>query len=75
MDTARANCHYLTVDTVGKMSTYELRQEAEKRGLIENMPTVNHAALLQRLVQASTYNLNLPCWIIGLSRYNIGGNC
>lgn len=66
MDTARTK-NYLTVDAVGKMSTYELRQEAEKRGLLEEIPIVNHAALLRRLVQASTYRL-----IIGLSRYKSG---
>lgn len=47
----------LTMDFVGKMTTYELRQEAEKRGLLEKMPVVNHAALLQRLVQASIATL------------------
>ncbi len=67
MDTAGTKNNYLTVDTVGKMSTYELRQEADKRGLLQKMTTVNHAALLRRLVQASTYLL-----IIGLSRYSSG---
>eukprot|EP00903_Cladosiphon_okamuranus_P019262 g17708.t1 len=33
------------------MTTYELRQEAEKRGVLEDMNIVNHTTLLQRLVQ------------------------
>eukprot|EP00752_Nemacystus_decipiens_P004420 g4035.t1 len=34
------------------MTTYELRKEADKRGLLKDMSTaVNHATLLQRLVQ------------------------
>lgn len=55
MDSAVTESGPLTVDSVGKMTTYELRQEAEKRGLLEDMSNVNHATLLQRLVQASTH--------------------
>ncbi|CAM9346771.1 unnamed protein product [Ectocarpus sp. 4 AP-2014] len=43
--------NHLTVDKVGSMTTFELRQEAETRGLLEDMPHVNHSTLLQRIVQ------------------------
>lgn len=55
MDSNVTGRNYLTVDSVGKMTTYELRQEAEWRGLLTSMSNVNHATLLQRLVQASTH--------------------
>lgn len=42
----------LTVDSAGKMTTFELRKEVEKRGLLEGMECVNHRTLLRRLVQA-----------------------
>lgn len=40
------------MDCVAKMSTYELRQEAEKRGVLGELNTINHETLLRRLVQA-----------------------
>lgn len=42
----------LTVDSVGKMTTFELRQEVDKRGLLVELQNVNHETLLRRLVQA-----------------------
>lgn len=53
MDSVVTQSKYLTVDSVGKMTTFELRQEAEKRGLLKDMSSVNHATLLQRLVRVS----------------------
>lgn len=49
----------LTVDAVGKMTTYELRQEADKRGLLKDTSNVNHATLLQRLVQVSSHTSSM----------------
>lgn len=55
MGSVNAESNYLTVDSVGKMTTYELRQEADKRGLLKDIISkVNHTTLLRRLVQAST---------------------
>lgn len=54
MSSVATEVAYLTVGSVGKMTTYELRQQAEKRGLLKDISNVNHAALLRRLVQAST---------------------
>lgn len=42
----------LTIDSVGKMTTFELRQEVDKRGLLVELQNVNHETLLRRLVQA-----------------------
>ncbi|CAM9109796.1 unnamed protein product [Ascophyllum nodosum] len=44
----------LTIDLAGRMTTYELRLEVERRGLLEDLGDmdINHATLLRRLVQA-----------------------
>ncbi|CAM9161341.1 unnamed protein product [Hapterophycus canaliculatus] len=41
----------LTMGSVGKMTTYQLRQEADARGLLKGLRHVNHGTLLKRLVQ------------------------
>lgn len=41
----------LTMDSVAKMSTYDLRKEVEHRGVLEDVNPVNHNTLLRRLVQ------------------------
>ena len=43
----------LTIDLAGRMTTYELRLEVERRGLLEDLGDmdINHATLLRRLVQ------------------------
>lgn len=51
MANTESNC--LTVDSVGKMTTYELRQEVGRRGLLGELQDVNHGTLMRRLVQAS----------------------
>lgn len=48
MTTTQSN---LTVGMVGKMTTFELRQEVEKRGLLTELQIINHDTLLRRLVQ------------------------
>ncbi|CAM9120806.1 unnamed protein product [Laminaria digitata] len=48
MTTTKSN---LTVGLVGKMTTFELRQEVEKRGLLSELQSINHDTLLRRLVQ------------------------
>ncbi|CAM9862273.1 unnamed protein product [Scytosiphon promiscuus] len=46
-----ARSNPLTLDAVGKMTTYELRLEADSRGLLEELRPVNHQTLLKRIVQ------------------------
>ncbi|CAM9665693.1 unnamed protein product [Discosporangium mesarthrocarpum] len=41
----------LTIEKLSKMTTYELRQEIDRRGLIGELKTVSHNTLLRRLVQ------------------------
>lgn len=41
----------ITVESAGRMTTYELRQEIERRGLVKDLEEINHATLLRRLVQ------------------------
>lgn len=41
-----------TMDSIGKMTTYELRQEVEKRGMLGDLETINHDTLMRRLIQA-----------------------
>lgn len=48
MVTTKSN---LTVGLVAKMTTFELRQEVEKRGLLGELQNINHDTLLRRLVQ------------------------
>lgn len=48
MATTKSN---LTVGLVGQMTTFELRQEVEKRGLLGEVQNINHDTLLRRLVQ------------------------
>lgn len=56
MTTTKSN---LTVGLVGKMTTFELRQEVEKRGLLSELQSINHDTLLRRLVQV---NGNTKYW-------------
>lgn len=46
-----ARTDLLTMDRVGNMTTYELRQEADARGLLKDLRPVNHQTLMKRLVQ------------------------
>lgn len=41
----------ITVESAGRMTTYELRQEIERRGLVKDLEEINHTTLLRRLVQ------------------------
>lgn len=50
-------CH-LTLDSVAKMTTYELRREVEKRGLLGELSIIDHSTLLRKLVQVGYINLN-----------------
>lgn len=41
----------LTVDSIAKMTTYQLRGEVERRGLREDLKNIDHNSLMQRLIQ------------------------
>lgn len=43
----------LSVDTVAKMTTFQLRREVEARGLMEQLSRVDHYSLMQRLIQVT----------------------
>ena len=51
----------LTVGEVGKMTTFELRQEVEKRGLLTDLQLINHDTLLRRLVQVDRNRRYTDC--------------
>jgi hypothetical protein len=41
----------ISIKTVHTLTTFQLRQEIERRGLIDDLKVVNYNTLLQRLVQ------------------------
>lgn len=61
----------LTVGVVGKMTTFELRQEVEKRGLLTELQIINHGTLLRRLVQVNGSQQKIH----GLSDRTAAGHC